>query len=243
MPIIKLNAIDSTNSYLKDLCGKKKLEDLTVVMAKHQSRGRGQMGTTWDVEDGKNLTCSVFKRFTNYSIEQSFFISIVTSLAIVKTLKTLNIRKLKVKWPNDILSEKKKICGILIENVIKNNQIEASIIGIGLNVNQTYFKKLPQASSLKNITGSLFDIEEILDLLIKHLEFYFKQLENNKHEDLKKNYEALLFRMNMPSTFTSKKEELFPGFIKGIDDSGNLIVLHEDDILKSYELKEIQLLF
>ena len=143
MHIIKLNAIDSTNSYLRQLCTKNKLEDYTIVTAKTQTKGRGQMGTFWHVQEGKNLTCSVFKRFDKFPVDHSFYISIVTSLAIVRALHRFNVPKLRVKWPNDILSEEKKICGILIENIVKQSQLEASVIGIGLNVNQSEFQNLP----------------------------------------------------------------------------------------------------
>lgn len=243
MPIIKLNAIGSTNSYLRDFSSKNKLEDLTTVVAKFQTKGRGQMGTSWQVEDGKNLTCSVFKRTNSILVEDNFSISIATSLAIIKVLKEFNIPKLYVKWPNDILSEDKKICGILIENVIKNNVLEASIIGIGLNVNQTQFKKLPKASSLKAIKGQIFDIDELLHRILKNLKIYFEILDDKGPEMLRRDYEALLFRKDKPSSFRDKNDHTFPGFIKGVDPSGNLKVLLEDDVMKSFDLKEIELLY
>lgn len=243
MPIIKLNAIDSTNSYLKELHSKNIVEDLTVVMTKHQINGRGQMGSNWESQKGKNLTCSVLKRFSNLQASDSFYISMVTSLAIVRTLKSFNIPKLRVKWPNDILSENQKICGILIENVIKNNKIEASIIGVGININQTKFKNLPQASSLKNIKGQLFDVEEILDRLLKHLRYYFEVFNKGNHTIIKDKYENRLFRINKPSSFKAKNGDIFPGYIKGVDPAGNLLILTEDEHVKAFELKEIQLLY
>jgi BirA family biotin operon repressor/biotin-[acetyl-CoA-carboxylase] ligase len=243
MNVIKLNAIASTNSYLRKICAKKVLEDYTVVVTKHQTNGRGQMGTFWEAEQGKNLTCSVFKRNADVSLDNQFYISIVTSLAIIKTLQRFQTPKLFVKWPNDILSERKKICGILIENVIKNNKIEGSIIGIGLNINQTAFKHLPQASSILNLTGRWFDPEEALASIVKHMEYYFLQLQNGKHASLKRAYEALLFRKNKPSTFIDVNDNLFMGYIQGIRTNGNLKILMEDNIIKEFELKEIQLLY
>ena len=243
MPIIKLNAIDSTNSYLRELCARKSLEDFTTVVAEFQTKGRGQMGTSWQVEDGKNLTCSVFKRTKAIFIENSFSISIATSLAIISVLQGFNIPKLFVKWPNDILSEHMKICGILIENVIKNNILEASIIGIGLNVNQMHFKNLPKASSLKIISGQMFDVDELLQHILIKLQFYFSRIEKGESDFNRQEYETLLFRKDKPSSFRDKDNHTFPGFIKGIDASGNLQVLLEDDIVKSFDLKEIELLY
>ena len=243
MHIIKLNAIDSTNSYLRELASKKPLEDFTVVITKHQTKGRGQIGSIWNSEKDKNLTCSVFKRNCCVSIDDQFYISMVTSLSIIKTLQLFQVPKLVVKWPNDILSEQKKICGILIENVIKQNVIEGSIIGIGLNVNQTHFPNLPTASSLKNLTGTLFDVDELLVRIIEQLKYYFNKLEQQKHDFIKRAYEALLFRRQKPSTFKDAHGNLFSGFIQGINADGSLLILLEDNIIKEFKLKEIQLLY
>ncbi|MBT8271042.1 MAG: biotin--[acetyl-CoA-carboxylase] ligase [Bacteroidia bacterium] len=243
MDIIKLNAIDSTNSYLRQLCTTQELQDLTVVMTKLQLNGRGQMGTTWYSEAGKNLTCSVFKAIDGLPLDQSFAVSMVTSLAMIRTLKRFNIPRLRIKWPNDILSENLKICGILIENVTKNYRIEASILGIGLNVNQTFFSDLPQATSLKNITGNIFDLEELLMSIQEDLKFYFNRFKGSSFEAIKLEYEDILFRRGKPSTFRDGSGEQFPGFIKGVDGSGNLIVRLEDDLIQTFGLKEIQLLY
>lgn len=244
MHIIKLNATDSTNSYLRKLSAVKVVDDYTTVIAKKQTQGRGQMGTTWSSQTSKNITFSVFKDVSDFNLAHPFYISIVTSLALLKTLQFFSISRLSVKWPNDILSEDKKICGILIENVIKQNKTNASIIGIGLNVNQTEFKNLPKASSLKIITGKVFDLDEIVHNILKNLEYYFFLLKKGNYDVLKEDYETYLFRKNKPSTFKDKEGTVFSGFIKGIcESSGNLQVLLEDDIVKAFDLKTITLLY
>ena len=167
MRIIKLNAIDSTNSYLKKLCTTEPVSDYTAVIAENQTQGRGQMGTIWNSESSKNLTFSVFKELSDFQFEAPFYISMVVALSLLKTLDALSIPRLSVKWPNDILSADKKICGVLIENVIKQNAIKASIIGIGINVNQITFENLPQASSLKAISGKEYDLNELTIAIIK----------------------------------------------------------------------------
>ena len=243
MNVIKLNAIDSTNTYLRELAAKRMLDDYTVVVTNYQTRGRGQRGASWSSQKGKNLMFSVFKRNCCVSVDDQFYISMVTSLAIIKTLQSFQVPKLAVKWTNDILSEQKKICGILIENVIKFNEIEGTIIGIGLNVNQTQFKNLPQASSILNLTGVIYNPEEFLTKIVTHLKFYFEKLEQGKQDFIKRAYEALLFRKNKPSTFQQKNGEILLGFINGVSTNGNLQVLTEDDIIKEFELKEIKLLY
>ncbi|MBR9916046.1 MAG: biotin--[acetyl-CoA-carboxylase] ligase, partial [Algicola sp.] len=128
MRTIKLDAIDSTNTFLRQLRSAEVLMDYTVVMANSQTHGRGQMGTKWQSEPSKNLMVSVFVDVSWLEISASFYISMAISLAISDTLKSFQIKDVKVKWPNDILSEQKKISGILIENGIKNNQLQGSII-------------------------------------------------------------------------------------------------------------------
>lgn len=243
MPIIKLDAIDSTNSYLRRLSVNEVVEDFTVVTAKVQTNGRGQMGTYWQSQVGKNLIFSVFKDFEGFTVEYPFYISIVTALAIIKTLHSFSIPKLNVKWPNDILSGDFKISGVLIENVIKQSQIKASILGIGLNVNQTDFENLPKASSLKNISGRLYDIDEIMHFLLKHLKDYFLILKARDYKLLMSEYEAHLYRKDKPSTFKDASGFIFSGYIECVTDSGSLKVLLEDQITKEFDMKEIALLY
>lgn len=242
MPIIKLNAIGSTNTYLRELINTSMPKDYTVVMAKNQTNGRGQMGTHWVTQEGKNLTISVFKDTRAFYMKHPFGISMVVALALVKTLEHFSVPKIKIKWPNDILSDNKKICGILIENVIKKNKLIASIIGIGLNVNQTEFTNLPRASSLRLITGRTYDIDEILYIFLEHLKPYFEQLIQKDYSGLKIAFEANLFRKNKPSTFKDTEGNMFTGIIKSVTDSGSLQVLLEDDIVKAYDIKEVVLM-
>jgi len=243
MNIIKLNAIDSTNSYLRQLSVTEAIEDFTIVVANYQTNGRGQMGTQWDSQASKNLMVSVFKDVSYLDLESHYYISKVVSISILEALKTFNIKNLKVKWPNDILSENKKIGGILIENVIKQNKLSATIIGFGININQTEFDHLPHASSMRLISGRVYVLEEVLQAILVKLQYNFKILEKNKFEILKKTYEKHLFRNDKPSTFRDAEGKLFSGYIKGVSNSGNLQVLVEDNIIKEFDLKAITLLY
>ncbi|SFZ89179.1 BirA family transcriptional regulator, biotin operon repressor / biotin-[acetyl-CoA-carboxylase] ligase [Flaviramulus basaltis] len=242
MNIIKLDAIDSTNSFLKEMISKQEVADYTVVVAEYQTNGRGQMGALWSSNKGENLMFSLFKDLSKHDVEYPFYISMAISLAILKTLKTLNIPDLRIKWPNDILSANKKICGILIENVIKN-RLNSTIIGVGVNVNQTKFCDLPKASSLKNITGIHYNLDEILGSIIKDTKHYSSLLQQEKYDAVKNEYEESLFRKNKPSTFKNTDGLLFSGFIKGVTKYGKLQVILEDEIVKKFDLKEITLLY
>ena len=135
--IISLEEVDSTNRYLKDylLKDNNTIEGL-VVVATNQHSGRGQKGNTWQSEQGKNLTFSIFIK-PNIQVQAQFLISKAISLGIVDFLNDVGLSELKIKWPNDIFCKDKKIARILIENTLKGNNVSNSIIGIGLNVNQT----------------------------------------------------------------------------------------------------------
>ena len=242
MQLIKLNATDSTNNYLKQLILERTMDDFSVVVANHQTNGRGQRGSSWLSEKDKNLTFSVLKRNISIVANQQFLLNILVSLSIVKTLEEFNIPKLAIKWPNDILSDHHKISGILIENLIKNKQIEYAIIGIGLNVNQVKFEGLSKVSSLKNIMPLPVDKDELLTKIIDKLKMYFKLYSENGSEFLNSEYESYLFRKDKPSTFSSHDNNLFTGIIRGVSTSGKLCVQMED-FNKEFDLKELKLMY
>ena len=242
MQLIKLNATDSTNNYLKQLILERTLDDFSVVVANHQTNGRGQRGSSWLSEKDKNLTFSILKRNISIVANQQFLLNILVSLSIVKTLEGFNIPKLAIKWPNDILSDHHKISGILIENLIKNKQIEYAIIGIGLNVNQVKFEGLSKVSSLKNIMPLPVDKDELLTKIIDKLKMYFKLYSENGSEFLNSEYESYLFRKDKPSTFISHDNNLFTGIIRGVSTSGKLCVQMED-FNKEFDLKELKLIY
>ena len=242
MNIIKLDAIDSTNNYLKKIILNEGVNDYTVVTAKFQTQGKGQLGTEWESEHSKNLICSVYKKEINIKVQDQFVISALVSLALIKTLRKVNLSNMHIKWPNDIMSDNKKICGILIENIVKENYIKDTVIGIGLNVNQTIFNNLPNAASIKNLIGTTCSIDEILKDLVKNIKYCFNELDKSSINSIFEKYEDALFRINKPSTFKNSNGEVFSGYIKGVSRSGKLNVMLEDNLVESYDLKEISML-
>ncbi|MDX1326453.1 MAG: biotin--[acetyl-CoA-carboxylase] ligase [Arenibacter sp.] len=243
MQLIKLSATESTNAYLKDLMQHRQLVDFTVVTAKKQTKGRGQMGTSWISESGKNLTFSVLKRYEGVTVAQRFWINISVSLAIHSALEQLEVPSLRIKWPNDIMSGRTKICGILIENILSGQLIHSCIIGIGLNVNQLNFQNLPKVSSLKLLLGREFDLEKVLLAIIDQLKKYLKLLEEGQFKELGSQYEVRLFRKGMPTAFKNKENQLFMGMIQGVSRTGKLLIQLEDDSVQEFDLKEVQLMY
>lgn len=240
MQIIKLDAIDSTNNFLKQLLIDTALEDFCVVTTKRQTKGKGQVGAEWYSEEDKNLTISVLKNKPCIRLPYQFLLNILVSLSIVKTLEHYKVPKLAIKWPNDILSDHCKVSGILIENIIKSNEIDCSVIGIGLNVNQELFEGLPKVSSMKLILGTPIDKDELLHKLIKNIQFYFSLYAKMGEEIVNAEYESYLFRKDKPSTFELPDHSLFTGIIRGVTDLGKLCVQVED-ATKEYNLKELKL--
>ena len=187
--IIKVNATRSTNDRVKMLIKSKKIESGDIVVAKYQYGGRGQNTNKWYSSYGKNLLCSTLYRPLDVNANQIFCINQVVSLAVLETIRKFNKDKCFIKWPNDIMSVNKKISGILVENSLSLNQVNHSIIGVGINVNQVLFKKLPNATSLKKISNSDIIIQEVLDKLIENYKFYFSRINELRYinEEYNKN--------------------------------------------------------
>ena len=242
MKIIKFDLLPSTNEYLKSLIETSFLEDFSVVITSQQTSGKGQRGVKWKSEPHKNLTFSIYKIHHQLSVRSQFTLNMIVSLAVYKAISDLKIPDIKIKWPNDIMSANKKLGGILIENSIKSNQIKHSIIGIGLNINQTDFENLPQASSLKNITGMNYDLDILLTSILNEIKSCFQFFESQKYDELKQKYLKHLYRINKVSTFQSKEGIYFSGIIKSVNDYGLLIVKLENGKEKIFDIKEIKLM-
>jgi BirA family biotin operon repressor/biotin-[acetyl-CoA-carboxylase] ligase len=242
MKLIKLDAIDSTNDFLKALSSKDELDNFTVVTAENQTKGKGQMGAKWQTEVGKNLIMSALVKDFIVGNEQVFNLSLIVSLSVIEVLKTLNIPDLSIKWPNDIMSYNKKIGGILIENTLKSDGRIVSVVGIGLNVNQTNFAELPKASSLAVISGTSFDKESLVVLIVKKIKEKIEIWENNKTV-FWDDYFNSLFRKGVPMPFKNPEDKNFMGIIQGVSPIGKLQVLLEDDSVSEFDIKEIQMLY
>jgi BirA family biotin operon repressor/biotin-[acetyl-CoA-carboxylase] ligase len=241
MNIIKLNAIDSTNSYLKKLSTQKKLSNFTVVSAEYQTNGRGQMGTIWQSNKDKNLIFSVLINFEDLPITHRFYISMAVSLGIIATLNNQFNVNFKIKWPNDILAEKDKVAGILIENTFRGTNISQAVIGIGLNVNQTEFSSsLQTATSLINLAKQKIDRDLLLQKLIENIQSQFLLLREKKFQLLKENYLKELYGYNIDLNFIDINENYFKGKIIGVAEDGKLEILTKNKTIRKFNLKEIK---
>lgn len=242
MKVIKLDAIDSTNEFLKGVSNKQELENFTVVTAESQTKGKGQMGAVWASETGRNLIMSVLVKDFLTDICQIYNLNIAVSLAIFDVLEMYKIPDLSIKWPNDIMSYNKKIGGVLIENSIKSDGSIISIVGLGLNVNQTNFENLPKASSLAVICDEKFNKEELFFSIMDKIESNIKLWEQQSFFSWS-DYTNKLFKKGIPMPFSDLNNHNFMGIIQGVSPIGKLQVLLEDDSISEFDIKEIQMLY
>ena len=243
--IVHLTEVDSTNSYAKALLKDVKVPEGTVISTDNQTRGKGQRGNIWVTEPAANITCSLilYPRFLNAS--NHFFLSKVISLAIHATLAELldsGNYDIKIKWPNDILVNNKKICGVLIENAFRHEKLQESVIGIGLNVNQDEFKELSEkATSLKLLCNKKFDKQLILKRLLKHIEVLYLQLKQGKEATIHESYLKNLLLFDQTTQFkdlvTGKK---LKGKITNVLANGHLVIESTSGERKTFDLKEIE---
>lgn len=234
--IIHLDVVDSTNNYTANLAKEGKILHGTAILADEQTNGRGQRGTIWQTQPGLNLIFSLYVEFSDLPVERQSSIHHWVSLSVCDLLKKAGISP-SIKWPNDVLTENGKIAGILIENSLSVNCVKHSIIGIGLNVNQTEFNEL-KATSIKLETGMFSTIKEIAFMLINELNIRFEQLKKGNFDALKQEYHERLWKINQEVTFLRNGVEE-KGVILGTDAIGKLELQTQKGI-ERFDLKEVK---
>lgn len=225
----------STNDISAELISKGDISDGTVVITDNQTKGRGQGGNSWESKSGENLTLSIILNTTFMDLHDQFYLNMMVCLSLSDLIKTYVRTDVSIKWPNDIYYKDNKICGVLIQNILKGTKLEYSILGIGVNVNQSEFTS-PNAISLNNITGRWYNLENVLVKLIELLDGYYQVLKQGHYGQLKGIYMNRLRWLNEDHTFESKT--IFNGKIMDIDKQGRLIVL-SDNKLQAYSHREI----
>ena len=229
----------STNTLAFELISKStSVLEGTTIITNNQTAGRGQRGNTWESAQGVNLTFSVILKPTFLSIQKQFFLTIATSLAVRNLVERYSDKPGFIKWPNDIIVENKKISGILIENQVQGSSIGFTVIGIGLNVNELNMPT-SRATSLNLLTQKTFQLSAVLEDLLETLEKYYLKLRSSQQDELQQEYLTQLYRKDQATKFVSDGNE-WNGTIKGIDPSGRLIVINDQEE-KTFDLKEISM--
>lgn len=235
--LVYLPECHSTNTLALELSQRSSAVEGTIIITDNQTNGRGQRGNEWFSEPNKNLTFSLIVKPIFLKPIDQFNLTIAISLALCDFLTQRIPGKVKIKWPNDILIHDKKLCGILIENSLAGDTIQFSVVGIGLNVNQTLFS-LASASSMKMQTNEDYALPDELSSLLEFLEQRYLQLRSGKIIELKADYLNSLYGRGELRKFADEEGEWW-GLIDGVNQHGKLLILKQGDI-KSYDLKEIR---
>lgn len=232
--------LESTNATAIELLSKSKPTEGTLLVTPHQTAGKGQIGSSWQSEAGKNLTFSLILYPVFLPVRAQFDLSIAVSMALHDALtELLPAARCRVKWPNDLFLENKKVAGVLIQNSLLGSTIQYAVVGIGLNVNQQHFgDELPHAGSLASVAGKAFSTEAVLEELLLRLEQRYLQLRAGKSAALRNTYSQYLFGINELRSFYLPGEGPLEGRIRGVDPSGKLLVETEQG-MRSFNLKEI----
>ena len=236
---IHLNSVSSTNIYAFERLRQKSIRGATVITASFQDNGKGQAGKDWESERNKNLNISIIVS-PKINVEHQFKLIQLVAISLKKWLDTLAVEGVKIKWPNDILVNGKKVAGVLIENSVLKQQITHSVIGIGVNVNQGVFEKFDRpATSLKLELKRNYDLKKALTEFIKLFQSYYL-LFLKGDVNFQQDYLKHLFGYGVPQQFQDA-EGKFLGVILGVLPSGKLQV-NRNGKLKSYGLKELKFL-
>jgi len=234
--IHSLTTVDSTNNYTARPEIQPKLQHKTVIMAEHQTAGKGQFGNNWESAEGKNLLISIFLE-TNLNVKDQFLLNRVAALAINDTVSYFLPVSPKIKWPNDIYVNHSKIAGILIENSIFGSKIKRSIVGMGININQTKFDT-GNYNSFKLINKKENDIYRILEYLLYRFNTYYDQITDPDCKLLQE-FDSNLYGKDELRIFKTQDNVEVQARISGTTVEGRLKLTLENGDVRFYNLKEI----
>jgi BirA family transcriptional regulator, biotin operon repressor / biotin---[acetyl-CoA-carboxylase] ligase len=249
-PFIELQSVDSTNNYARNLLHEARLPDRQglvqhglAIFAHEQVSGKGQRGKIWTSEKGSNIILSLVVKPLSLQLAQQFQLSVCAAVAVHGFLTKYAGEEVKIKWPNDLYWQDRKAGGILIESVIRSSETgdsswEWSIIGIGINTNQTAFPiYLPNPVSLKQITGKSFDTVSLAKEICDGLNQKFSELIIDGFEKIYAQYLTHLYKINS-AVKLKKDNRVFEAVIKGVTPGGRLIVYHS--IEEEFEFGEVE---
>lgn len=218
-----------------------------VVVTDEQTRGRGQRGNAWEARPGQNLTFSLVLSPGFLLPRQHFYLNMAVALAVraaaAEALGNTQGTQVKVKWPNDIFCQDRKIAGILIENTLSGSTMRASVVGIGLNVNQSAFADA-RAASLHTLTGHTYPLPPLLERLLELLEAHYLMLKEGRTQALAQAYTAHLYQFNEVHTYQDLRTpvpQAFTGAIRAVNEDGSLAVENLDNgSAERFYFKEIK---
>lgn len=226
-PVHFASEIDSTNLWIKRLV-KEGAESGTLAVAEFQSAGRGRLGRTWQTPAGSNIAMSLLLK-PNFAPQYASMLTLVMGLSVAQAVSEMGI-DVSIKWPNDVVVSRKKICGILTEMDLNGMEIQDVVIGTGINVNLPEIAEelKESATSLYLETGKTYDRAEIIGRVMGYFEKnYEKFLKTLDFSLMKEDYHRLLANLNQPVRVLAR--EPYEGIALGINDQGELLVKKDSD--------------
>jgi len=234
-----IDSVDSTNNYAMGLIREGMAKHGAAYFAIEQTAGKGRRNKGWTTEPGKNIMLSIIGKPAFMSINKQFELSVAVALGCHDFFKNYAGDNVYLKWPNDIFWNDRKAGGILIENVINGKEWKWSVIGIGININQTKFEVtgnfLPV--SLKQITGKNFNVIQLANELYALVMIRYMQFEKNDFKKMLAEYNSYLFSLDKKVKF-KKDNILFEAFVKGVNKNGQLIT--HDGLERLFSFDEVE---
>jgi len=235
---INLDHVGSTNLHASDLLSGKQITEPTVIVANYQTDGKGQGGNTWESSPSMNLLFSLVIFPVKIKVKEQFYLSKITAISIRETLSK-HISPVKIKWPNDILINKLKISGVLIENTLKSEWISTSIIGVGININQTEFS-IP-ATSIRKETGKEIDPATLLNNFLDTFHYWLEILQTRDFAQIDLEYYKNLYGFQEWLKFSWGGVE-FEGFVEEVEPDGYLVLKARDGKIFKFGFREVDFL-
>lgn len=231
-----LDTTTSTNDDARDA----KYRHGDIVWAEHQTAGRGQRGHKWLSPEGENLTFTMVVEPRFLPVAEQFLLCEALSVALTDTFAAYGIAT-HIKWTNDIYADDRKLEGVLIEHSYSGPTLSRTLLGIGINVNQTEFDpSLPNPVSMAQLTGRHYDRREVLETFERCMLARYAQLEHGDRETLQHDYRERMYGLGERRTFRYPDGRLTQAVIEGVRPSGELLLRHDDGVLREYLFKEIE---
>ncbi len=221
--IYTFQTIDSTNNCAKAVANVGAAEGI-VVIAEEQTAGRGRLGRSWQANPGENLTFSLLLR-PQVPPDTINLLPLYVAVAVAQAIERTTNLKVECKWPNDLLINKKKVAGILIEGSMQQNTVEYIVIGLGINVNQTQFPKelLQKATSLRLESHQEIDRVKLFKEIILSLEASYKPSVATRFQSVVPFWLDHATMINKPIV-VSEQGNVITGIVKGLSKEGGLIL-------------------
>ncbi len=234
--IYHINNTTSTNDEARG----ERYEHMDVIWSEHQTEGRGQRGHSWHSTEGENLTFSVVLHPTFLPIVEQFLLSEVVALALVDAMAEYGI-ECRIKWTNDIYARDSKLVGVLIEHSLAGDTLARTIVGIGLNVNQTEFPSdLPNPTSMALERNATFEREEVLCCFMRKLQEWYDVLSSGNKQLVESTYVSRMYHLLEEHPYMLPSGEVVRARIRGVRPSGELILEHDNGTVSEYAFKEIE---